>query len=100
MRPDLVELLHLLAHEVRSPSGVLQGYLRMLHEGRLTSEADRAQAYENMRSASARIAALGEETARLAYWLEPADRKPALVNARELVQRAVISAAVNPPVEV
>jgi len=91
-RLDVVELLHLLGHELRSPTGVLLGYLRMLQEGRFGSEADRQRILDNMRGPLARMAGLSDEVARLARWLAPSDRTPALVDARELIERGVGSA--------
>ena len=91
-QPDLVELLHLLGHELRSPAGVLVGYLRMLQEGRVTSEADRSRTYDKMRAALSRIAGLGDAVSQLTSWIEPRQRVAVLMDARELIDRSVSAA--------
>jgi signal transduction histidine kinase len=90
--PDLVELLHLLGHELRSPAGVLVGYLRMLQEGRVTSEADRLRMYEKMRAALGRLAGLGDGVSQLTAWLEPRERVAVRTDARELLDRSLAAA--------
>jgi signal transduction histidine kinase len=41
---DAERVLHVLLHDLRTPIGVAQGYLRMLQDGRMTSTADTARA--------------------------------------------------------
>ena len=91
-QPDLVELLHLLGHELRSPTGVLVGYLRMLQEGRVTSEADRLRTYDKMRAALSRVAGLGDAVSQLTSWIEPRERTAVLMDARELLDRSLSAA--------
>ena len=100
-QPDLVELLHLLGHELRSPAGVLIGYLRMLQEGRVTSEADRLRMYEKMRAALSRVAGLGDAVSQLTSWIEPRERVAVLTDARELIDRSVTAActALDRPID-
>jgi signal transduction histidine kinase len=89
---DLVELLHLLGHELRSPAGVLLGYVRMLQEGRFTSEADRVRTYDKMRAALTRVSGLGDAVSELTSWIEKPDRPAVAVDARELLDRSVAAA--------
>ena len=91
-QPDLVELLHLLGHELRSPAGVLVGYLRMLQEGRVSSEADRLRTYDKMRAALSRIAGLGDAVSQLTSWIDPRERTAVLTDARELIDRSLSAA--------
>jgi len=55
---DTERLLHVLLHDLRTPIGVAQGYLRMMQEGRLTAAA------EGERAVAKALTALGS-TARL-----------------------------------
>ncbi len=89
---DLVELLHLLGHELRSPAGVLIGYLRMLQEGRFGDEADRLRTYDKMRAATGRLSGLGEAVSQLASWIEPRERVAVPADARDLIDRSVAAA--------
>lgn len=100
-QPDLVELLHLLGHELRSPAGVLLGYLRMLQEGRVTNEADRLRMYEKMRAALARVAGLGDAVSQLTSWVEPRERAGVPTDVRELLDRSLASArsAIGRPID-
>ena len=100
-RLDLVELLHLLGHELRSPAGVLIGYLRMLQEGRFSSEADRVRIYDKMRTALTRVTGLGDAVSQLTSWIETPERPTILVDASELLDRSVAAAraAHNRPLE-
>jgi hypothetical protein len=91
-RLDLVELLHLLGHELRSPAGVLIGYLRMLQEGRFSSEADRVRTYDKMRTALTRITGLGDAMSQLTSWIEKPDRAAVPVDARGVLDRSVAAA--------
>ena len=91
-QPDLVELLHLLGHELRSPAGVMLGYLRMLQEGRFADEADRLRTYDKMRTALARVSGLGDAVSQLTSWVEPRERAVVAADARELLDRSAAAA--------
>lgn len=91
-QPDLVELLHLLGHELRSPAGVMLGYLRMLQEGRFTDQADRLRIYDKMRAALGRLAGLGDAVSQLTSWVEPREREAGAADARELLDRSAAAA--------
>ena len=97
MAVDISGVLHVLAHEFRTPSGVAQGYLRMLLEDRLTTASDRRRALEQAQQALARIGELTRESSRLAEWCENNhERASSDVDARALVEQVVADAAVEP----
>jgi light-regulated signal transduction histidine kinase (bacteriophytochrome) len=81
MRVDLPDVLSLLAHEVRSPLSVLQGYVRLLQRQRDVSDPESA-ILTPMLNATTRLATLGRQASDLAVWLkrrEPAS--PVLLRA-------------------
>jgi hypothetical protein len=51
MKPDLAQVLNTLAHEIRSPLAVSQGYLKLYLDGRLTDANDQRRAFEQTRAA-------------------------------------------------
>lgn len=55
MGPDMERALTALLHDIRSPLGVAHGYLRLVREGRLPSDADRLRALDKTRDALGRI---------------------------------------------
>jgi signal transduction histidine kinase len=61
MRADLERLLHKLLHDLRTPLGVAHGYLRLLHEGRLPTEAERDRALTGTRNALGRMSEICQD---------------------------------------
>ncbi|MBP8274219.1 MAG: hypothetical protein KAY59_07280 [Acidobacteria bacterium] len=59
-----------VAHELRSPAGVISGYTRLLKSGRLDADGE-ASALAQIDRASERLQNLGEAAAGLSHWLEP-----------------------------
>jgi hypothetical protein len=57
MRPNLAQVLNTLAHEIRSPLSVSQGYLKLYLDGRLKDE-DARRAFEQTRQALGALATL------------------------------------------
>ena len=51
MKPNLAQVLNTLAHEIRSPLAVSQGYLKLILDGRLTNADDQRRAFEQTRAA-------------------------------------------------
>lgn len=90
MRVDTASVLRVLAHELRSPAGVAQGYVKMALDGRLPNPADYRRALEQTRYAIERMSALGREASEIASWLER-DAAPAwrLVNLKMLLDTAL-----------
>jgi signal transduction histidine kinase len=98
MPVDLSDVLHVLAHELRGPSGIAQGYLRMLLEDRLIDSADRRRALEQTQQALARVSELTNESSQLANWFD-AQRETKVVgrvDARALIERVAANAGIDP----
>lgn len=85
MPVEISDILHVLAHELRTPVGIAHGYVRLLLEDRLPGEADRRRALEQMQKALARLSDLSHETTALAAWYElPSDAN--LSEARAIIE--------------
>lgn len=85
MRVDINEILHVLAHELRTPVGIAHGYVRLLLEERLTQESDRRRALEQMQKALGRLSDLSHESSALAAWYEQDHSIPHPLDARKLI---------------
>jgi phospho-acceptor domain-containing protein len=97
MPVDISSVLHVLAHELRTPAGIAQGYLRMLLEERLTEAADQRRALEQTQKALARLSELTAESSRLARWLDEQHGAPRTsIDAHVLVTRVVRDAGIEP----
>lgn len=59
--PDALKALHLLIHDLRAPLSVAQGYLRLLLQNRLESEAERQRALTQTMEALGRIGRFCED---------------------------------------
>jgi hypothetical protein len=99
MPVDINDILHVLAHELRTPVGIVQGYVRLLLDNRLPQEADRRRALEQMQKALGRLGDLSNETTALASWYDQGHVDHTRVGARALVDR-VAGAAYESPVTV
>ena len=58
MQPNLAQVLNTLAHEIRTPLAVSQGYLKLLIDGRITNADDARKAMEQTRQALGALATL------------------------------------------
>jgi len=85
---DWPRVFSLLAHELRSPAGVIAGYARMLSEGRLSSE-DQLQAFAQIERAAGRITTISRQASDLSRWLGPEMDGAAPVAIADLMTRAV-----------
>lgn len=56
MQPNLAQVLNTLAHEIRTPLSVSQGYLKLFLDGRLTNAEDTRRAMEQTRQALGALA--------------------------------------------
>ncbi len=57
----LLKAFSVLLHDVRTPLGVAHGYVRLLREDRLTTEADRARALQGIADALERLTRLSHD---------------------------------------
>jgi His Kinase A (phospho-acceptor) domain len=87
MAVDINDILHVLAHELRTPVGIAHGYVRLLLEDRLPHEPDRRRALEQMQKALGRLSHLSYETTALAEWYEQHPDPPHNVDAQALIAR-------------
>jgi hypothetical protein len=99
MPVEINDILHVLAHELRTPVGIAHGYVRLLLEDRLPKEADRRRALEQMQKALGRLSDLSHETSALAAWYEHDGAHSACVDAKALMTR-VADADYDSPVTV
>lgn len=92
-----------VAHELRTPAGVISGYARMLMSGRL-DEASRDEALRQLERAAGRLGDLAQQSSDLAGWLAPpeleASTEYTLVPISAIVVRAAESAATPERVKV
>ncbi len=59
----LLKAFSVLLHDVRTPLGVAHGYVRLLREGRLSTDADRARALQGVADALERMTRLSHDAA-------------------------------------
>jgi signal transduction histidine kinase len=98
MSVEIGDVLHVLAHELRTPVGIAHGYVRLLLEDRLQSEIDRRRALEQLQKALSRLTDLSHEASALANWYERDESPPIAVDTRVLLD-AVMNAAFGSPVD-
>lgn len=91
MSVEVNDILHVLAHELRTPVGIAHGYVRLLLDERLPSDADRKRALEQMQKALGRLSDLSHETTSLAAWYEQSRDQREFVDARTLIERVADS---------
>jgi signal transduction histidine kinase len=72
MGTNFSEVLSVLAHELRSPLSVLQGYIRLLQRKREPADPESAM-LNAMLAATTRLAALGRQSSELAAWMRRED---------------------------
>ena len=65
MQPNLAQVLNTLAHEIRTPLAVSQGYLKLHLDGRLAAPDDQRRALQQTREALGVIAALCAEMSKV-----------------------------------
>ncbi len=87
MPVDINDILHVLAHELRTPVGIAHGYVRLLLEERLHQETDRRKALEQMQKALGRLTDLSHESTALASWYEQEHTEAHPVPVRALLER-------------
>lgn len=86
MSPNLAQVLNTLAHEIRSPLAVSQGYLKLYLDGRLTNVDDTRKAFEQTRQALGALATLCVDMGRVSALSESASSGiPERVTAADFV---------------
>ena len=88
MPPNLAQVLNTLAHEIRTPLAVSQGYLKLYLDGRLTNADDQRRAFQQTREALGTLATLCTDMSKVSALSELAS--PALterVSARDFIAR-------------
>jgi len=65
MAPNLAQVLNTLAHEIRTPLAVSQGYLKLYLDGRLTDVDDTRKAFEQTRQALGMLSSLCTEMGKV-----------------------------------
>jgi len=65
MQPNMAQVLNTLAHEIRTPLAVSQGYLKLYVDGRLTTPEDQQRALQQTREALGVISVLCAEMTKV-----------------------------------
>jgi len=86
MQPNLAQVLNTLAHEIRTPLAVSQGYLKLYLDGRLTDGDDTRRAFEQTRQALGALATLCVDMGKVSTLSESASQGiPERVSAADFV---------------
>lgn len=86
MPPNLAQVLNTLAHEIRTPLAVSQGYLKLYLDGRLPGADDQRRAFQQTRDALGALATLCTDMSKVSALSEVAS--PALterVSVRDFI---------------
>ena len=84
---NLAQVLNTLAHEIRTPLAVSQGYLKLYLDGRLTDVDDTRRAFEQTRQALGTLATLCVDMGKVSALSESASRGiPERVSAADFVK--------------
>lgn len=87
MPPNMALVLSTLAHEIRTPLAVSQGYLKLYVDGRLATPDDQHRALQQTREALGVIATLCADISKVSALAEsPAPALATRIDAAELVQ--------------
>jgi hypothetical protein len=83
MRVELPKLLSVLSHELRSPLGVVQGYIRLLQRQKADNDQEQVM-LKAMLAATGRMTAITRQASELGAWLRAADAPPEPVTVEAL----------------
>jgi K+-sensing histidine kinase KdpD len=88
---DVPVTLRLLSHELRTPVGVIQGYLKMLVDGRVDDQT-RPRVIAQLQQAAGRVAVLSQQASDLSHWVSGAAARnhqdvPVIRLVEEIAQR-------------
>jgi hypothetical protein len=88
MQLNLAQVLNTIAHEIRTPLAVSQGYLKLYLDGRLTNADDQRRAFEQTRDALGTLATLCSDMNRVSTLSEtPSPGLLERVPAPQLIER-------------
>ena len=88
MSPHLAQVLNTLAHEIRTPLAVSQGYLKLYLDGRFANEEDTRRAMEQTRQALGTLAALCVDMGKVSAIADGVSRGvPERISAADFVKR-------------
>ena len=87
MPVEINDILHVLAHELRTPVGIAHGYVRLLLEDRLLDGSERRRALEQTQKALSRLTELSHEATALASHYEQDGNGEQTIAARDLGRR-------------
>src|SRR6187399_818466 len=87
MQLNLAQVLNTLAHEIRTPLAVSQGYLKLYLDGRLTNVDDTRKAFEQTRQALGTLATLCVDMGKVSALAESGSQSgvPARISAADFV---------------
>lgn len=87
MQLNLAQVLNTIAHEIRTPLAVSQGYLKLYLDGRLTNADDQRRAFQQTREALGTLATLANDMSKVSTLSEaPAPALLERVPAPQLVE--------------
>jgi signal transduction histidine kinase len=87
MQLNLAQVLNTIAHEIRTPLAVSQGYLKLYLDGRLTNADDQQSAFQQTREALGTLATLATDMGKVSALSEaPAPALMERVAASQLVE--------------
>ncbi len=88
MSPNLAQVLNTLAHEIRTPLAVSQGYLKLYLDGRFANEEDTRRAFEQTRQALGSLATLCVDMGKVSAMADGVARGvPERVSAADFIRR-------------
>jgi nitrogen-specific signal transduction histidine kinase len=87
MPVEINDILHVLAHELRTPVGIAHGYVRLLLEDRLPDGSERRRALEQTQKALSRLTELSHEATALASHYEQDRNGEQTIAVRDLGQQ-------------
>ena len=88
MSPNLAQVLNTLAHEIRTPLAVSQGYLKLYLDGRFANEEDTRRAFEQTRQALGALATLCVDMGKVSAIADGGSRGiPERISAADFVKR-------------
>jgi signal transduction histidine kinase len=105
MQPNMAQVLNTLAHEIRTPLAVSQGYLKLYVDGRLSTPHDQQRALNQTREALGVIAVLCADIGKVSALVEagsPAlperlDATRLAADLRDAIELAHATASGGPP---